>query len=182
MQNSKNVNVPDSVCICNYYKPLLKFALLIANTPKSPTEFVSVFIDNSNILIEGKYTVGDIEEAGVYDRQRKSHHISQLRLDHGRLLKTVLKGQKMGSNPIIVSSYPPKDDEIWAQAKKDGFTVIVYDRNCVNKEKKVDTSLVIAGMRVIYKKDPGIFVLIANDSVYEPIVNEAIQSKWKSEI
>ncbi|RHZ81415.1 hypothetical protein Glove_120g209 [Diversispora epigaea] len=53
-------------------------------------------------------------------------------------------GRKMGSDPVIVGSRPSRDDEIWDQAKKDGFTVIVHDRNFVNK----DTTL------VLYLKDP----------------------------
>ncbi|CAG8626891.1 3350_t:CDS:1, partial [Gigaspora rosea] len=55
-------------------------------------------------IIEDKKTV-------VYDRYRNSY-ISQLHLDHGHLLSTVLKGLRMGSFPVIVGSRPPDDDEI----------------------------------------------------------------------
>ncbi|RHZ81877.1 hypothetical protein Glove_117g599 [Diversispora epigaea] len=154
---------------------------LKSNIPKPNTGLVSVFVDNSNVLIEGKYTVGDIEETGEYDRQRGSYYISQLHLDHGRLLRTVLNGRKMGSDPVIVGSRPPRDDAIWDQAKKDGFMVIVYDRNFLNKEN-IDTTLVLNASKVIYLKDPGTLVLIAGDGDYESMISEAIRLKWKVEI
>ncbi|CAG8484574.1 672_t:CDS:2 [Paraglomus brasilianum] len=88
-----------------------------ANTPKSNSGLVYVFVDNSNLFIEGKYTVGRIEQAGNFDYQRNSYQLNQLYIDHGRLLLTLLKGRIIGSNPVIVGSRPPPNDSLWDQIR-----------------------------------------------------------------
>ncbi|CAG8617493.1 10652_t:CDS:1, partial [Paraglomus occultum] len=60
--------------------------------PPEPNDLVYIFVDNSNITIEGKYTVGDLECLGSFDYERSTHYFSQLRIDYGRLLKTVQHG------------------------------------------------------------------------------------------
>jgi hypothetical protein len=139
---------------------------------------VSVFMDNTNILIEGKKTVGAIEggaKADVKYRYNRNSYISELHLDHGRLLSTVLNGRKMGSDPVIVGSRPSNDDDIWLQAQGNGFTVDVYDQRCT-------VELLVAGLMVIHEKDPGIFVLIASNRDYEPLIRKALRLKWNVEI
>ncbi|CAG8679111.1 4254_t:CDS:1, partial [Paraglomus brasilianum] len=34
-------------------------------------------------------------------------------IDHGRLLSTLLKGQRIGSNLVIAGSRPPPNDSLW---------------------------------------------------------------------
>ncbi|CAG8650293.1 9413_t:CDS:2, partial [Acaulospora colombiana] len=153
-----------------------------AGTSKSNTGLVSVFADNSNLFIEGKYTIGQIEKAGTFDQQRNSFYLNQLHIDHGRLLSTILKGRQMGSNPIIVGSRPPPNDSLWKQIRNQGYDVVVYDRNIENKEKKVDMALGVSAMNVIWSNDLGVLVLIAGDGDYEPVINEALKRKWKVEI
>ncbi|CAG8568974.1 19679_t:CDS:2 [Gigaspora margarita] len=134
------------------------------NTPKSNSGLVSVFVDNSNLFIEGKYTVGRIEKVGNFDYRRNSYQLNQLYVDHGRLLSTVLKERRMGSDPVIVGSRPPPNDLLWDQIRKRGFHVTVYDR-VANKEKK----------------DPGTILLVAGDSDYYPVLTRALDKNWKVE-
>ncbi|CAG8590010.1 13639_t:CDS:2 [Ambispora gerdemannii] len=138
-----------------------------SNIPKSNTGLVSVFVDNFNLFIEGKYS---IEKAGNFDYQRNSYQLNQLYVDHGRLLLTVMKGRKIGSNPVIVGSRPPRNDSLWDRIQNQDFDVIVYD--CIaNKEKKVDMELGLSIADVVYSKDPGIVLMIASDGDYTPAIN-----------
>ncbi|CAG8604009.1 2397_t:CDS:2, partial [Acaulospora morrowiae] len=133
---------------------------------KSNTGLVSVFVDNSNLFIEGK----------------NSFYLNQLHIDHGHLLSTILKRQQMGSNPIIVGSRPLPNDSLWKQIRNQGYDVVVYNRNIENKEKKVDMALGVSIMNVIWFNNPGVLILIAGDGDYEPVINEALKHKWKVEI
>ncbi|CAI2190082.1 105_t:CDS:2 [Funneliformis geosporum] len=128
-----------------------------AGTSKSPNGLVFIFVDNSNLFIKGKYTVGNLEKVGTINRKRGSFYFNELRFDHGCLLST-------------------------EHIRSQGFKVVLYDRNVKNKEKKIDTSFVVDGMKVIMSEDPGIFVLIAGDGDYYPMILEALYRNWKVEV
>ncbi|CAG8515772.1 9003_t:CDS:2 [Paraglomus occultum] len=155
--------------------------LKTSNTPKSNTGLVYVFVDNSNLFIEGKYTVGRIEQAGNFDYQRNSYQLNQLYIDHGRLLSTVLKGRRIGSNSVIVGSRPPPNDSLWDRIRNQGYGVIVYDR-IANKEKKADMELGLCIADAVYSKDPGLVLIVAGDGDYSPAINRALHHSWKVEV
>ncbi|CAG8627927.1 2844_t:CDS:2 [Funneliformis caledonium] len=111
-----------------------------AGTSKSPTSLVSVFVNNSNLFIEEKFTVSQLESAGTFDQQRNSHYLNQLHINHGRLLSA-------------------------DQNVSQGYDVVMFDQNIENKEKKVDMELGASAMDVIWTRDPGIFVLVSEDGV-----------------
>ncbi|CAG8568996.1 19680_t:CDS:2 [Gigaspora margarita] len=148
-----------------------------SNTPKSNSGLVFVFVDNSNLFIEGKYTVGRFEKAGSFDYQRNSYQLNQLYVDHGRLLSTVLKERRMGSNPVIVGSRPPPNDSLWDQIRKRGFHAIVYDRIANRDKLELGASII----DVIYSKDPGTILLVAGDDYYSPVLTRALDHNWKVE-
>ncbi|CAI2192503.1 5968_t:CDS:2 [Funneliformis geosporum] len=50
---------------------------------------VYIFVDNSNIFIEGKYPIGMLEKIGIFDHNRNSKCFNQFRIDHDLLLATV---------------------------------------------------------------------------------------------
>src|SRR6185436_9626874 len=141
-----------------------------------------VFMDNSNLFIEGKFTVGRLEQAGEFDFQRRIYQLHELCIDHGRLLSVVLKGRKMGSNPVIVGSRPPPNDSLWDRIKNQGFDAKIYQRNIENKEKKVDMFLGVSAAVTASTTDPGILVLVAGDGDYEPAISEAIKFNWTIEV
>ncbi|CAI2181462.1 6461_t:CDS:2 [Funneliformis geosporum] len=138
-----------------------------------PTNKVHVFVDNSNIWIEGKYAVGELERLGSFDYDRNSYYFGQLRIDYGRLLTTVQRERELGSSPVIVGSRPPPNDSLWERIRQQGYEVSLN-----NREKKVDATLVCSMYEVISKEDPGVLVLIAGDRDYEPVITQALNKKW----
>ncbi|CAG8734201.1 34126_t:CDS:2, partial [Racocetra persica] len=89
----------------------------------SSTNPVRVFVDNSNLWTEGKYTVGNLE--------RLAHH-----------------------------SLSP-DDSLWTHIWNQGFDVNIFDRD---REQQT-----------IISNDPGVFVWIARDRDYEPLIKQALK-------
>jgi len=158
------------------------------------TGHVYVFIDNSNLYVEAKYCVGQLEK--IYDQVKKFnkttkveewhqvYYMKSLQIDYGCLLTTILSGRSMGSSPIIVGSCPPPDDTLWNKIKGLGYEVTMYDWNNKNKEKRVDMKLGISMVvETLFKaKDPGILVLVAGDGDYEPALEEILKAGWKVEI
>ncbi|CAG8782839.1 779_t:CDS:2, partial [Dentiscutata erythropus] len=157
----------------------------ISRTPlmdRLPTNLVHVFIDNSNIWIEGKYTVGNLERLGTFDFDRNSYYFKQLQIDHGRLLTTVQCERKLGGAPFLVGSRPPPNDSLWARIRDQGFEVNIFDRDVrSHREKEVDTELVISATETITSNDPGVLVLIADDRDYRPLVKRALKHNWTVE-
>ncbi|RIA87075.1 hypothetical protein C1645_740379 [Glomus cerebriforme] len=166
----------------------------IVSTSKVNTGHVHVFVDNSNLYVEAKYSVGQIEK--IYDRvkitnevtkveeYRQVYHMRNLKIDYGCLLTTTLNGRTMGSSPIIVGSRPPPNDTLWDKIKDLGYEVTVYDRNNENKEKRADMKLGISMViqTLLKAKGPGILMLIAGDGDYEPALEEILKAGWKVEI
>ncbi|CAG8722888.1 5803_t:CDS:2, partial [Funneliformis caledonium] len=164
------------------------------STSKENTGYVHVFVDNSNLYVEAKYSVGQLEK--IYDRVKKIneatkveeyhqvYYMKHLRIDYGCLLTTILSGRSMGSSPVIVGSRPPPDDTLWNKIKGLEHEVTVYDRNNENKEKRVDMKLGISMViqTLLKAKGPGVLVLIAGDGDYEPALEEILKAGWKVEI
>ncbi|KAF0510058.1 nyn domain-containing protein [Gigaspora margarita] len=123
---------------------------------KESNDLVYVFVDNSNIAIEGKYTVGNLEHLGSFDYEKNSRYFNQLCIDYGRLLKTVQHGHKLGCAPVIVGSRPPPNDSIWRRIQEQGYEVTVFDRvPTSHREKEVDIKLAISAIKTITINDPG---------------------------
>ncbi|CAB4380019.1 unnamed protein product [Rhizophagus irregularis] len=164
------------------------------STSKVNTGHVHVFVDNSNLYIEGKYSVGQFEN--IYDRVKiinedtkveeyqQVYYMKYLKIDYGCLLTTILNGRTMGGSPIIVGSRPPPNDTLWNKIKDLGYEVTVYDRNNENREKRVDMKLGISMViqTLLKAKGPGVLVLIAGDGDYEPALEEILKAGWKVEI
>ncbi|CAG8487813.1 8513_t:CDS:2, partial [Cetraspora pellucida] len=96
--------------------PAMAIALLIKEISKAEAnDLVHVFVDNSNITIEGEYTVD-------------SHYFNQLRIDYGRLITTVQCRHRQRSAPVTV--------------REQGYEVVVFDQNLIShREKEVDIKL-----------------------------------------
>ncbi|CAG8642992.1 3920_t:CDS:2, partial [Paraglomus occultum] len=147
---------------------------------KPITNLVHLFIDNSNIWIEGKYTVGNLERLGTFDSDRNSYCFKQLQIDHGRLLTTVQCGRKLGSAPLVIGSCPSPNDSLWARVRDQGFKVNIFDGDIgSHREKKI--KLVLPATETIMSSDPGVLVLIAGDRDYRPLVKQAQKLNWTAE-
>jgi hypothetical protein len=98
-----------------------------------------VYVDNSNVFIEGKRVsavslglASDIWEAMEYKILDNSY-----RLDFGKLHNFVAGSDpKQIKRATLFGSRPPAADSLWNTARKAGFEVTVVDRNVANREKK----------------------------------------------
>ncbi|RIA90968.1 NYN domain-containing protein [Glomus cerebriforme] len=130
---------------------------------------VYVFIDHSNVFIQGKKSTS-IKKASD--------------IDYVKLLEIVLNGRKTGQNPIIVGSYGAKDDprdQFWERLRMNGFTVTLFERKF--KEKSVDARIIVDICKSIFtRSEPATIILIAGDRDYECSLSEARNLGWDVEI
>ncbi|CAG8739134.1 uncharacterized protein OCT59_012857 [Rhizophagus irregularis] len=75
-----------------------------------PDNSVYVFVDDSNLFIEGKFAVGTKEMLGCLSS--RGFQLNEFRIDHGLLLEVVLDGRLKGSKPVLVGSRPPSDEDL----------------------------------------------------------------------
>lgn len=139
-----------------------------------------IIVDNSNIWIEGmKYSAKIKGLPNGPDGQEPCDY--SWRIDFGKLLGLVAEGKKI-RKAILVGSRPPKNDSLWQAAKRNGFDVIVNDRNSQNKEKSVDTKLVALGAKILYTTEPATLKVLSGDSDFVPLLELAEENDWESEI
>ena len=136
-----------------------------------------VFVDNSNVWIEGKYAsavkkgmVSDICTA--HDRKISDN---SWKIDFGKLLSCAVDGDIANvKEAIIVASKPTQKDSLWKAMASAGFKVETEQRNFANKEKKIDTGIVQKINRKLFREaeDGDVFVLVLGDSDYVPTVED----------
>lgn len=143
---------------------------------------VYVFVDNSNLFIEGKKAVADREALGTWRLQRSYRELQEMRLDYGALINNILGDRKLGQAPFIVGTRPPQSDSLWRSWREQGMAVEVLDRNCINQEKAVDATLIVEAMEVLYTKEKGVVVLIAGDGDFKPLLHKVIAKGWETEV
>ena len=75
----------------------------------------------------------------------------------------------------LFGSRPPKNDSLWTAAERNGFDVIVYDRNVAGREKKIDTDVVATMMEDSYeilKVGEDEITLVSGDADYVPAIEK----------
>ncbi|CAG8706536.1 9146_t:CDS:2, partial [Funneliformis mosseae] len=149
-----------------------------ARTPKPTYDSVSIYIDNSNLFIEGSKVVSYLEKVNAFDHKKSD--FLDFYIDHGLLVTTILKGRKLNKT-FIIGSIPPRNDTIWARARDHGCEVKTYPRNSSSKEKKVYTELVCDGMESLLTENPGTLLLVSGDADYCPLMVRAQKKNWKIE-
>ena len=144
---------------------------------------IYVFVDNSNVWIEGKYASA-VNKGMVTDictAHEKKISDNSWKIDFGKLLSCAVEGNMEEiKEAIIVGSKPTQKDSLWNAMESAGFTVETQQRNSSNKEKKIDTGIVQKINKKLYKEaeDGDLFVLVLGDSDYVPTV-EAIEEDGK---
>lgn len=135
-----------------------------------------ILVDNSNIFIGGRQLAaqgpGDSEQSADPD----------WRIDFGALKDVLAQGREV-ERALLVGSRPPFADAVWAAAEKEGFEVIVHDRNSQGKEKAIDTEIVARGTEIVCTADePMTLVIASGDLDLLPLVNVAREYGWKVEV
>lgn len=139
-----------------------------------------IIVDNSNIWIEGKKF--SARQKGILSKDDEPIDDPSWRIDFGMLL-SVVAGDKEILHAIMVGSRPPQNDSVWEAAKRQGFQVIIHDRNYAGKEKAVDTEIVMQGTRIICKEtSPAILKLLSGDRDFLPLIKCASDEGWETEM
>ncbi|CAG8491638.1 13017_t:CDS:2 [Funneliformis caledonium] len=152
----------------------------IRGRKKPFTGKITTLVDHSNLLEQGKGIV--MRDENVVDKPN-------LYVDYEQLRKTIAKGRKLGGPVEIFCSRHSQNlddkrlDRLWDKRRDQGFVVnLIKQRPNTKREKKVDTTLVMHGMKFLKERDPGILAIVAGDSDYVPLVEHALEKGWKVEI
>lgn len=139
--------------------------------------YAYVFVDNSNVWIEGKKIAGRKAKPPVPSNRF-------YRIDYGNLLQHVLDGRELADVPKLYGSEPPPNDSVWQIIRNKGFDVKVFKRNIFNKEKGVDMrmGLDIQRLTLTFKPSASNFiVMVAGDADFVQVVNDARDAGWNIE-
>ncbi|BCL85510.1 NYN domain-containing protein [Ralstonia pseudosolanacearum] len=143
---------------------------------------VHLFVDNSNVKIEAtRLAYAKRHNAGV--RCELMDHAYEI--DWGKFIHLVKsKGNRQLSQiPTLYGSRPPPDDSVWQEIKKEGFDVVLFDRNIRNKEKGVDNELGMdVAERTLLVKPPETIVIAAGDEDFLGGVRRAVSRGWNVEV
>lgn len=134
-----------------------------------------VYVDNSNVWIEGMHVsaVANGHAPDVHAAIKNRICDYGWQMDFGKLFQFTAGDPKQVGRALLFGSRPPKNDSLWVAAERNGFEVIVEDRNVANKEKRIDTGIVAAMMEDSYERmKPGrdMFTLVSGDGDYIPAV------------
>ena len=138
-----------------------------------------VYVDNSNIFIEGKKIAAE--------RDGNGHEMNfNFRLDFGELYDFVAEhNPNKIARALLLGSSPPTSDKVWGVAERAGFEVVVIDRDQKNREKKIDTGIVAAMVRDAYTRvdrTKDTITLVAGDSDYVPAVELLTDDGFRVEV
>lgn len=141
-----------------------------------------LFVDNSNILIEGQ-RCAEMRRTRRARLGRDKDRTYQI--DWGKFIY-VLKQKDtryLADIPILYGSRPPNEDSFWQRMRDDGFDVRLFDRNIRDKEKGVDVEM---GMdiaeRLINVTPPQTIIVAAGDADFIPPVTRARGRGWTVEV
>lgn len=134
-----------------------------------------LYVDNSNVWIEGMHVaaVAHGMAPDIFTAQEYRITDQGWRVDFGKLLQFAGGNRSDIGRAVLYGSRPPPNDSLWVAAERQGFEVVVHDKNLKGKEKKVDTNI---ATDVVYDAlklmDPGKdeITLVAGDSDYVPTV------------
>lgn len=144
-----------------------------------------VFVDNSNVWIEGKVASAVAKGYAVnsVDAHRNGTEDSSWRIDFGKLLNCVTNGNTADiKRAVLFGSKPPHNDSLWNAMKSAQFEVIALDRNIVGKEKAIDTGIVCKIAEALYTEssEDDIFVLVMGDKDFVPALESIRRFKRQS--
>ncbi|UPK94591.1 hypothetical protein LCI18_005526 [Fusarium solani-melongenae] len=155
-------------------------------------EICMFFVDDSNIWIEAqKFAAsGNSHMPKLTDRD----HDPRLRINIGKLVKTLLGGRFQGTS-YLYGSRPPPNDAVWNTFEKYNFRTKIYDR-ARGKEKQVDTAMTadmsrtstklstMADFRSDIKEENKrtVFIAITGDQDMVPPIRQALDDGFRVEL
>ena len=141
-----------------------------------------LFVDNSNVLIEGRRYA----EARRKGRAKLGKYKDDsYEIDWGKFIYVIKQKDTryLAEIPILYGSRPPDEDSVWRRIREDGFDVKLFDRNIRNKEKGTDVEM---GMdiaeRILTVTPAQVIVIAAGDADYVPAVTRASTKGWRIEV
>lgn len=147
-----------------------------------PDAKVHLFVDNSNVKIEG----GRLSYAKRYLGGRRGLQVDHsYEIDWGKFLYLVkIRGNRLLAQvPVLYGSRPPPDDSIWEEIRREGFDVRLFDRNIRNKEKGVDVEMAMDVVERLFEiAEPATVVVAAGDGDFKGMVGRAKKRGWNVEI
>lgn len=141
-----------------------------------------VYIDNSNVWIEGQRAsaVRKGMASSAWDAMNRDIKDHDWRYDFGRLYELACPPDAQIGRSILFGSRPPENDSLWGRARKEGFEVVVQDRNAANREKRIDTGITTVMLEDSFSymnpEREDMAVLVAGDGDYIPAV-ESIRAR-----
>lgn len=136
-----------------------------------------LYVDNSNVWIEGMHVAAARHghAPDVWSAVLNKICDYSWKLDFGKLFQFAGGDKAEVKRAALFGSRPPKNDSLWAAAERNGFEVIVYDRNVTNHEKKIDTDIVATIMEDSYERltvGEDEITLVAGDADYVPAIEK----------
>ena len=148
---------------------------------------IFVFVDNSNVWIEGKFAsaVKKGYSANLYETHDQNHQDQSWFIDFGRLLyKATDTRVDEVTRAVLFGSKPTDKDSLWNAMRNSGFEVFNIPRNVANKEKKVDTGIVAEILKTLYTHatNGDEFILIMGDSDFVPVIKQIRDRGMKTKV
>ena len=145
--------------------------------PLVPDEHVFIYVDDSNMWIEGK-------KLAAKNADLKCVEDPRLRLDIGKVTDAVANGREVAWG-ILYGSEPPPIDTVWEKIRESGWKVKTSKRSSfTNKEKQVDHQMVADITTLVSDRGvaKGKIVLVSGDADVIPAVKEGLRKKWSFEV
>jgi uncharacterized LabA/DUF88 family protein len=140
------------------------------------------FVDNSNVLIEGR-RFAEMKRKGR--SKLSAFKDDSYEIDWGKFLYVLCEKDTRGMAdiPILYGSRPPDEDSVWQRIRDHGFDVKLFDRNIRNKEKGVDVDMAMDIADLFHRvTSPKIIVVAAGDADFVPAVERARAKGWIVEV
>ena len=145
-------------------------------------ENVWIFVDDSNIWIEGKKLRAKMGKLKCVEDPRA-------RIDIGYLTDFVAMKTRKVVKGTLYGSEPPAIDTVWDKIRKKGWTVPDPKRRSIvtGKEKKVDAQLVADVTELACRGNPetkpGTIIIISGDADATPAIEKVLKYQpWKVEV
>ena len=145
--------------------------------PHLPDEHVFIYVDDSNMWIEGK-------KLAAKQANLKCVEDPRLRLDIGKVTDVVASGRVVAWGTLY-GSEPPPVDSVWDKIRQHGWQVITSKRSSfTNKEKQVDHQMVADITELVSDRGvaKGKIVLVTGDADVIPAIKKGLRTNWSFEI